>query len=119
MASSGTLDCLAKRDLLAARNTAPEKLKARAQAFIEAGMVMDAMRFLAAAGESEKVAEMAENAVEEGDLFLYLQALRELGREPLPDELHKLARSAEARGMLSFAEQAEKMADQDGNSTDG
>ncbi len=119
MAREGALDCLAKRDLLASERTDPGKLKAQAEAFSEAGQDYDALRFLAAAGESEAVDRMARRAVEEGDLFLYLQALKETGREPEPDDLLKIAATADARGLLSFARRAEAMASQDGSSDDG
>ncbi len=124
MAPSGTLDCLAKRDFLASPKTSPEKLRAQAEAFLEAGQDYDALQFLVAAGETEKVAGMAQKAVKEGDLFLYLQTRRAQGQEPEPEELLKLSRAAEAKGLSRFAGQAEALASQngpaqDGNDTDG
>ncbi len=118
MASAGTVDCLAKRDLLASGKASPEKLKAQAEAFIEAGMDYDGLRFLASAGETEEVAAVAARAVREGDLFLYLQARKELGREPDPEELLRLSKAAAAKGILSFAQRAESMASPDEGRTD-
>ena len=120
MARAGSLDCLAKRDLLASDGASPERLKEQARVFSQAGQDYDALRFSAAAGDQESVSQAAGRAVAEGDLFLYLQACRELKREPEREALLKIAQAAEARGLESFAQKARELTgdgtDPDGNS---
>lgn len=123
MARTGSMNCLAKRDLLASEGASPDKLREQARICTEAGQDYDALRFLAAAGDQEAVAKAAAEAVEKGDLFLYLQALRELDREPDREELNRIAKAAESKGLLSFAQKARELSGEgsepDGNQTDG
>ncbi len=119
MASSGTLDCLAKREFLAPGKASPQKLVEQADSFLRAGMDYDALRFLSSAGATDRLTEMIGRAVEEGDLFLYLQVQKTLGRDPAPQDLLKLSQTAAAKGLMSFAQRAEAMANQDGTQENG
>lgn len=110
MAKGGTLDCLAKRDLFGDGQASPARLKAEGEIFLAAGWRYDAVNLLGRAGEAGQVTRLAEEALAEGDLFLYLHALKAVGRQPEPEDLLNLAAAAQARGWRAYAERARQMA---------
>jgi hypothetical protein len=110
MAATKVMDCLAKRDLLGREPADQERLMAAGKASLEAGAVYDGIDLLGRGGDREKVLGLAEEAAKEGDLFLFLHALKAAGAEPDKDRLQELARAAEAKGWQAFAQRAREMA---------
>ncbi len=81
----------------------PERLVEYAAAYESEGRNSDALEFFWQAGSTEGMERIARRAVEEGDFFLYRQAMTYLEREMTPSELSALSVSAEKLGKLSFA----------------
>jgi len=106
VAADVPLDCLKKRDLLNDRQAPRAKLLTAAEDHLAAGLIYDAIDFWKRAGEVERLKELAGQAVESGDLFLYLHALKAARVEPEAGALTELARRAEAAGQLLFAKRA-------------
>jgi len=109
VAADVPLDCLKKRDLLNDRQAPRAKFLAAAESHLAAGLIYDAVDFWNRAGEAERLKELAGQAVESGDLFLYLHALKAAHVEPEAERLKELARRAEAAGQLFFAKRARKL----------
>ena len=110
MAGTKIMDCLTKRDLLGREPVNRERLLAAGSNALGAGLIYDGVDLLGRSGEREKVLALAEEAAREGDLFLYLHALKTAGAEPEKGRLTALAQAAEARGWSAFAQRARKMA---------
>jgi putative heme degradation protein len=96
---------LIEKDLDAARCTA------LAEAYLEVGRASDAVVFFAKAGAHDRLIAMAETAVADGDAFL-LGELVDASSEvtATPERWRKLADTAEAVGLLRYAEMARRHA---------
>lgn len=94
-----------RRQMLAAESP---RLAEVGRAFLEAGRWGEALECLAAAGQSEAIADLAALAVEAGDYFYYMGAKRTLGAEPEAKDLKALAEAARRAGLERFAAGAEK-----------
>jgi hypothetical protein len=81
----------------------PERLAEYAAAYESEGRNSDALEFFWQAGLTEGMERIARRAVEEGDFFLYRQAMTYLERDMSAGELSSLSVSAEKLGKLTFA----------------
>jgi len=106
LARQGPLTCLKKRDLLNDPSRPAGRLVETAETQLAAGLVYDAINLFGRAGELARVEELANQAVEEGDLFVYLFAMQTAGQEPQARLLTKLADKAGQRGLDLFARRA-------------
>ena len=109
MARQGPLTCLKKRNLLNDPAKPVGRLVEAAEAQLAAGLFYDAVSLFGRAKELERVEELADRAVEEGDLFLYLFAVKTAGKEPQARLLADLADKAGQRGLDLFARRARAM----------
>ncbi len=73
------------------------------KAFESQAKTSDALEFFRQAGSTEGMERIARRAVEEGDFFLYRQAVMYMERAMAAEDLSALAKAAEERGKLSFA----------------
>jgi hypothetical protein len=106
-------DPLSRRHLLeGALDSA--KAKALAEAYLEVGRELDAIEFLARAGDRESLVALQETAIERGDVFLMKAACRGLGEDAHADRWQALARIASERGRHHDAEAALRLATVDG-----
>jgi len=81
----------------------PERLIEYGTAYESEGRNSDALEFFWRAGFVEGMERIAGRAVEEGDFFLYRQAMNFMERAMSAGELSALSVSAEQRGKLFFA----------------
>ncbi len=96
-------DAIARRELLYGENTAPELLKAYGGLYQAADRLLDALEFYHRGGFSEEVDGLQAWAREAGDVFL-LQRIEQLTGATLEKSAWEAAaRSAQAKGLLSFA----------------
>ncbi len=110
MAKGGAWGCLDRRDLLNEPSASPQKLLKAANDHLEADLMYDAIDFLARAGAGDRIVELAEAAAGEGDLFLYLHALKAAQKEPEAQTLKNLADEARRKGWQLFADKAAALA---------
>lgn len=82
-----------------------------AEAYLERGRVTESIVFLAKAGADERLRELAERAVREGDAFVLREACRALGEEPAREQWQGLAESAAAVGKERYAAEARRQAE--------
>ena len=82
-----------------------------ADAYLEGDRTVDALAFLAKAGDSERLQDIANQAIEAGDAFLLKAVLDEQGAELHdPEPWTRLAEAAEASGKTQYATRARRMA---------
>ncbi|MBN2225060.1 MAG: hypothetical protein JW765_10325 [Deltaproteobacteria bacterium] len=81
----------------------PERLVEYGTAYESEGRDSNALECFWQAGFTEGIQRIALRAIEEGDFFLYRQAMVYMERAMVADELLALSRNAEERGKLSFA----------------
>lgn len=113
MAGKKLPDALARRHLLEGELDA-SKAAAYADAYLEAGQEIDAIDFLAKAGDTGRLAALQDAAVERGDVFLMRAASRGLGDEPSVERWTELAEAARSAGRMRDAESAARLATVDG-----
>jgi len=87
-----------------------ERLVEYGAAYESEGRVTDALEYFWRAEFTEGMERIARRACEEGDFFLYRQAMLYLGQAMSPGDLAALSKVAEERGKLSFALAAAKEA---------
>jgi hypothetical protein len=80
-----------------------ERLAEYGTAFESEGKTSDALEFFRQAKSTEGMERIARRSVEEGDFFLYRQAMVYMERAMTSDDLSALSKAAEGRGKLSFA----------------
>ncbi|MDR2199821.1 MAG: hypothetical protein LBR53_10280 [Deltaproteobacteria bacterium] len=104
----------ARRALIDLKKPAPAETLLQAGSRLAAeGYHVDALDFYKKAGNADKIAETASQAVAEGDFFLFSLALQLLGREPQAGELMELAANARGRGLLSYEKKAMELLEKD------
>jgi len=92
-----------KRKLLHDKSSTPDKLIGAGEAFLEAGRYYDAVDFFEKADARDRLAEMVEAAITEGDTALLLRVKKLLGEEPEPEELRRAALKATESGRSTMA----------------
>jgi hypothetical protein len=98
---------LARRHLLERELETQHALRL-AEAYLAQGRVVEAVPFLAKAGDEERLEALREEAVAEGDAFL-LRALAEAtGVDPGGERWARLAEQAEASGKHRYAAMARR-----------
>jgi hypothetical protein len=109
MAKTGIPDALKRRHLMEQEVDEPQSL-ALAEVYLESGRVQEALAFLAKAGATNKLEELADWAVAEGDAFLLKQIGDLLLHEYASATWLSLADAAEAKGKLLYVEAARRHA---------
>ena len=109
MARSKTPGPLQRRHLLEDTLT-PAKAKAIAESYLAENRPFDALAFLAKAGETDRLRELAREAAAQGDLFLVREIAVLVGEEPDAEEWREVARAAAAAGKERYASEAERLA---------
>jgi len=101
-------DSLKKKEAIYGGKTPPEELVAEGESFFALNRLPEALDFFTAAGETARIEEISKIAVESGDIFLYTQAQKSLGRMVDADgeALSQLAANAEKAGKDRYAEKA-------------
>ncbi len=95
-----------KQRLLYGDKVQPELVRKTAKNLLAAGALNDAAEFFHRVEDSKALEAIAEQALEEGDLFLFDKVYRQLGRQPTPELYDRLGQRALATGKLQFAAQA-------------
>lgn len=101
---------LPKREVLYSEKTPKDDLVSLGEAFEEAGYRMDALDFFVQARDETRLVAILEQALEEGDLFVYQKCSRALGRRPGEEEFRRVAQNARNRGLEAFARRADEAA---------
>ena len=81
-----------------------------AESYLAEGRANEAVAFLAKADARDRIAELADEAVAQGDAFLLKQIADETGEDPGTDRWLATADAAEAAGKLRYAEMARRHA---------
>jgi len=87
-------------------NTSPEVSRGAARALMEMNLPSEAAVFFALAGDKEGLRAIIDQAVEEGDYFVFQQAASRLGEEIDREKVRALIASAEKNGRGLYAEKA-------------
>ena len=82
-----------------------------AEAYLAEGRVVEALDFLRKAEASERLAELRQQAVEQGDLFLLRSVAHAVGEVPGRSEWVALADAAAAAGKERYASEARRLAE--------
>jgi len=82
-----------------------------AEAYLEAGRSVEAVSFLQKAGAQDRLAELRELAVREGDAFLFRSAAEACEKAMGRDEWAALAVAAEQAGKDCYAVEARRQAE--------
>lgn len=101
---------LDRRHLLQ-RDLDPAKALAYAQAYLDEGRMVEAVDFLAKAGANDKLQELLEAAIEQGDAFLLRAVAGGLDTTPGKAVWLQLAEAADAAGKSLYAETARRQAE--------
>jgi hypothetical protein len=109
MARTKIPDPLSRRHLLEGK-IEPTKAKTLAEAYLEEGREIDAIEFLALAGDRETLTALQNTAVERGDVFLMKATCRGLDEEASPETWQALAKAATEAGRQHDAEAALRLA---------
>jgi len=99
-----------ERRHLIERDLPGERSLAIAEAYLAEGRTNEAVIFLQKAGARDRLAQLPDQAVGEGDAFLLRSIQQALGEEPPPERWEQLAEVAEAAGKLRHAETARRQA---------
>lgn len=92
---------------------APQRLMEYGTAYETDSRFGDALEFFWQAGFTEGMERICRRAADEGDFFIYRQAMGYLERAMTAAELSALSRNAEERGKLAFALAAARQAGDD------
>lgn len=92
------------------RDLPADKSLAIAEAYLAEGRSNEAVVFLQKAGARDRLAQLADQAVGEGDAFLLRSVQEALGEEVVPERWEQLAEAAEAAGKLRHAVTARRQA---------
>lgn len=109
MARARIPDPLSRRHLVES-DLDPAKAKALAEAYLAEERVIDALPFLAKAGDRERLEALRREAVEAGDPFLLRQVAEALGEPPDAAAWRELAERAAAAGKEVYATEARRNA---------
>ena len=101
---------LARRHQLEKDLPAAQSL-AIAEAYIEAGRVVEALDFLRKAEAEDRLLEVARDAMAAGDAFLFRSTAAALDKEPGRDEWLALAEAAASAGKDQYAAEARRQAE--------
>jgi hypothetical protein len=101
---------LERRHLLA-KELPPERARGIAEAYLAEDRAVEAAEFLAMAGAAERLAELRERAIAEGDLFLFRTLAQLQEQEPQKEEWSRLAAAAAAAGRLRYETEARRQAE--------
>ena len=82
-----------------------------AQAYLAEGRELEALDFLAQAGDQEGLAGLRQSAIAAGDLFLLKAVAQFVEEKPQRQDWETLAAAAEAAGKLGYAEDARRQAE--------
>jgi hypothetical protein len=93
---------LERRHLVEKEMPAAQSL-AIAEAYLAADRCLEAIDFLALAGARERLAQLRERSIAEGDAFLLRAVAGAQGQPPTRDEWQKLETSAQASGRERYA----------------
>jgi hypothetical protein len=115
MAKSRMPDPLRRRHLLETE-LPPAESRAVADAYLAEGRSLEALAFLAKAGDRDRIRAICDEAVAEGDAFLLREASLLLGEEPGAERWRSLAAAARAAGKESYAVDAARQAARGGTS---
>ncbi len=110
MAKPTLPDPLSRRHLLE-RELAPESALRIAEAYLAAGRRVEALAFLVKAAAHDRLRELQEAAVAEGDAFLLKETARALAEKPGVARWRLLAQAAQAAGKLRYAAEAQRQAE--------
>ena len=100
-------DAIKRRELVEQKLDAGRALKL-AEAYLAKDRVFEALAFLAKANARERLAEVRDEAVRNGDVFLLREASVHLGEEPDAETWRALAAAAAAAGKESYAQEAQR-----------
>ena len=103
-----------ERRHLIERELAPAQALKTAEAYLAEGRALEAVEFLAKAGEGERLQELRREALEAGDFFLMRAVADAMGKAPDRDEWLALAAAAEAAGKQRYAADARRQAERAG-----
>ena len=112
MAKNAIPGALERRHLIEKEQAPPQSLRI-AQAYLDAGRVVEALEFLRKADAGEQLAALRAQAVEEGDAFLLRSAAETQGSVPSRDEWRELAQAAAAAGKDCYALEAQRQAERE------
>jgi hydroxymethylglutaryl-CoA reductase len=82
-----------------------------ADAYLEQGRAAESIVFLGKAKAFDRLRELVNSAVQQGDAFLLREASRALGEEPSSEQWRRLAESATALGKERYALEAVRQAE--------
>ena len=100
-----------ERRHLIERKIAPAQALKTAEAYLAEGRTLEAVEFLAKAGDEERLQALRREALEAGDLFLMHAVADATGKAPDRDEWLALAAAAEAAGKHRYAADARRQAE--------
>jgi hypothetical protein len=109
MAKAKTPDPLKRRHLVEEALPGPRAL-AVAEAYLAEGRIVDALAFLAKAGEKDRLRALQREAIAAGDVFLVREIGGTLGEEPDAEAWRHVSRAAAAAGKERYATEAERLA---------
>ena len=89
----------------------PSRALEVAEAYLELGRSGESVAFLAKAKAFDRLRELVDLAVQQGDAFLLREASRALGEEPSREQWQGLAESATALGKERYAAEALRQAE--------
>jgi hypothetical protein len=99
-----------ERRHLIEREIAPAQALKSAEAYLAEGRSLEAVEFLAKAGDEPRLQALRNEAVEAGDLFLLRAVAVAMGEAPDRDEWLRLAAAAVASGKQRYAADARRQA---------
>lgn len=88
----------------------PQQATRLAEAYLQEGRTWEAIDFLAKADARERLAELRDAGIAEGDAFLLREISRALGEAASPDQWRALADAAERQGKQRYAAEAGRQA---------
>jgi hypothetical protein len=100
-----------ERRHLIERELSPAQALKTAEAYLAEGRALEAVEFLAKAGDEERLQALRREALEAGDLFLMRAVAGAMGKTPDRDEWLALAAAAEASGKQRYAVDARRQAE--------
>ncbi len=92
-----------KRKLLFGVKTKPEKMRQTGESFMDAGRLDDALEFFERCDAQDLTRRVAGRAMEEGNVPLYMRAMKVLKEDTGPDDWRRLAANAEKAGAFATA----------------
>ena len=103
-----------ERRHLIERELSPAQALKTAEAYLAEGRALEAVEFLAKAGDEERLQALRREALEAGDVFLMRAVAAAMGKAPDRDEWLALAAAAEASGKQRYAADARRQAERGG-----